>query len=372
MDSKFDLSPGYLRYESSMLAHGCAVLRHTGTFIVQGYNDDKDWLTKDFYHVSLHGPNSTCDCKAAETGFCWHQTFVQRHMLQTWGSSRRRTLSEVFPIPCNDLHGRVCSVVDNPKRFVIVHQPDGGCVWRCRHHRGRPCGHPSMVKKFLFGSDPEHEEADDDDADDPTDEQTNGQEEEKQKDDEIVRCCASTQPIKLPSWTNIEQDDRKGDDASVPKSFPTTLSPPSTNTCCPRSTCQKPMRLVKFQPHHVNSPCLLYTHDRALEVSVWNLHCDSCHADVFYDGGTDGIFNWDNKHLVSHELLNHFTSLFSRMSVSWAAFVKTMRDRYADMKSAHPFLSDSLFSNIWRKFFEMQVFVLFWMRVVDRCRCLHC
>jgi hypothetical protein len=347
-------------YEQAMLHAGVYFLRHTGMFIIQGYNHKRCCLTNQFYHVAFDTHYLNCDCVHYSTGReCWHTIFAKRNLLPHFGQTVRQ-FEVVVPIrlPAYARYEHLVSVIDAEKRPVIVHQTSVG-KWFCRHHRYKKCQHRSLANEAVYGP---SEDGDDDEDKDEAGPSSSEEEEEKSNSDELSFACKSKQRIAVPLWAllpNEAPDETKTsepdpnvehrDDASA---YPTILCP--SDMPCPR--CKGKMEKTLFQSYHSSFPSMLFTFHRAVRVSAYYLFCSTCKLDVPYDGGEQGIFNFDNKRFLTHDLLNDFTSSFSHhSSETWSGYVKTVRDRYMVRKSEFPLICDSDFSLIWRCFINLQV-----------------
>ncbi|ETW80925.1 hypothetical protein HETIRDRAFT_319999, partial [Heterobasidion irregulare TC 32-1] len=72
------------------------------------------------------------------------------------------------------------------------------------------------------------------------------------------------------------------------------------------------------------------------------------------DLGNIGIFNWNNLHLFTHELLNAFTSAFTTSETPFSAFCATVRHSYEEHSLGNKFCSDETFVRAWFAFVRLQ------------------
>ncbi|KAG5649700.1 hypothetical protein H0H81_002434, partial [Sphagnurus paluster] len=70
-----------------------------------------------------------------------------------------------------------------------------------------------------------------------------------------------------------------------------------------------------------------------------------------------GIFNLDNRHLFTHELMDDYTSVYTSSETPFVAYATVMRRRYeADTESNIPFVSEDAFRSAWFAYVDLQDF----------------
>ncbi|KAL7281257.1 LOW QUALITY PROTEIN: hypothetical protein ACG7TL_004565 [Trametes sanguinea] len=74
------------------------------------------------------------------------------------------------------------------------------------------------------------------------------------------------------------------------------------------------------------------------------------------DLGSTGIFNWNNRILFTHELLNAYTNTFTASETPFSAFCLTVRRQYEDKDPKMKFCSDETFVRAWFAFVQLQDF----------------
>ncbi|KAL7279771.1 hypothetical protein ACG7TL_006178 [Trametes sanguinea] len=72
------------------------------------------------------------------------------------------------------------------------------------------------------------------------------------------------------------------------------------------------------------------------------------------DLGPTGVFNWNNRFLFTHELLNAYTNTFTASETPFSAFCLTMRRQYEDKDAKMKFCSDETFVRAWFAFVQLQ------------------
>lgn len=104
--------------------------------------------------------------------------------------------------------------------------------------------------------------------------------------------------------------------------------------------------------HH---PCTVYTllssHASIIEVQK----CMSCcHRFVGPDCGTLGLFNFNNRILFTHDLLDEYTSSFTTSETPFIAFVTVVTRRYQSRLSGARFVSEQMFRAVWFAYVKIQ------------------
>lgn len=67
-----------------------------------------------------------------------------------------------------------------------------------------------------------------------------------------------------------------------------------------------------------------------------------------------GLFNYDNRLLFSHELLDDYTSAFTTSETPFVAWVSVVSRRYSVHDSERPFVSDDKFRDVWFAYTKLQ------------------
>lgn len=139
--------------------------------------------------------------------------------------------------------------------------------------------------------------------------------------DDAARCCCGTPVATVASL--LQEVDR-----SVPLPSPPTIRHAIlfdlTN---------------KFDVTIELIPCLICRHNRRF---------------VGPDLGAEGIFNWNNTMLFTHELLNGFTNMYTASETPFSAFCLTISRTYMNHGPEVKFCSDDTFVRVWFAFIRLQ------------------
>ncbi|EED81134.1 predicted protein [Postia placenta Mad-698-R] len=110
---------------------------------------------------------------------------------------------------------------------------------------------------------------------------------------------------------------------------------------------------IVFDTH----PAVLYGLTMRNQVSIEVYPCPSCHHHQRFIGpdlGCEGIFNWNNLFLFTHELLNAYTNAFTASETPFSAFCLTVQHSYEDAAPDMQFCSNETFVLVWFAFVRLQ------------------
>ncbi|KAF8530862.1 hypothetical protein JB92DRAFT_2693930, partial [Gautieria morchelliformis] len=86
--------------------------------------------------------------------------------------------------------------------------------------------------------------------------------------------------------------------------------------------------------------------------------CPACPPQARHHIGPDardlGLFNFNNRILVSHDLLDEYTSAYTLSEMPFTAWTQGVSRRYTTYGSPHPFMSDDTFRSVWFTFVSLQ------------------
>ena len=69
-----------------------------------------------------------------------------------------------------------------------------------------------------------------------------------------------------------------------------------------------------------------------------------------------GLFNYNNKIIFTHELLDEYTSAYTTSETPFTAWVAVVSRRYVSRRSAHAFVSEDIYRTVWFAFVNLQAF----------------
>lgn len=100
--------------------------------------------------------------------------------------------------------------------------------------------------------------------------------------------------------------------------------------------------------------CIIYGLDGAVKTSIEIQSCPTCmHRYIGPDCRSMGLFNWNNRTLLTHDLLDDYTSQFTTSETPFIAWVTIMSRRYEARSIPFTFISDRLFRAIWFSYIRL-------------------
>ncbi|KAF8491008.1 hypothetical protein JB92DRAFT_3241490 [Gautieria morchelliformis] len=236
--------------------------------------------------------------------------------------------------------------------FITYHGPDGGeGQWNCSCHAGDPCVHVTATRTHLqaclqMRAEHASPEAADGSANiDSTVSPTRPPQ---------LPPLVSHLPIAIPPWALLP-----GEAPPHVTSLPPAC-PPHTIPLMPSASCgyHTPRKFYDPLMSSESIPCTVYmltcaqTHQ--LEVQA----CPACPLQARHHVGPDaqdhGLFNFNNRILVSHDLLDEYTSAYTLSETPFTAWTQGVSHHYTTYGSSQPFMSDDTFRHVWFAFVSLQ------------------
>ena len=91
-------------------------------------------------------------------------------------------------------------------------------------------------------------------------------------------------------------------------------------------------------------------YDRIIELQACNL----CRRRIGPDCNKMRIFNYNNRILLTHDLLDDYTSAYTTSETPFTAWVTVVTRRYESQESKHKFLSEQMFRATWFAYIQLQ------------------
>jgi len=161
-------------------------------------------------------------------------------------------------------------------------------------------------------------------------------------------------PVLPPLWSALPRDHHIYCCPSPLQSIPRLLELDANASCY----CSNPR--ITYSPAHISEVhiCTIYTITCAHSTSIQLQHCPTCPPRFRRFIGPEtrdmGIFNFNNRILFTHDLLDEYTSAFASSETPFVAWVATMSRRYKVHNSSEPFVSEKMFRSIWFSFVKLQ------------------
>ncbi|KZP10585.1 hypothetical protein FIBSPDRAFT_757998 [Athelia psychrophila] len=216
---------------------------------------------------------------------------------------------------------------------------DGLGIWSCTKDQGTGCGHITMARhelQKLLLQDPDardllHPEHEDDD----------------------LLASVSYLPILAPLWASLSSDNSLYPRSSPSRQFPNCILFTNYGSCffhppTTRSTTRQAER----------RPCIIYTLVGTHEAEIELQQCLLCPPNRRRFVGPEtrelGLFNYNNRILCTHDLLDEYTSAFTSSETPFVAWVATISRRYSNYNSEKSFLTEKMFRSVWFSYARLQ------------------
>lgn len=149
------------------------------------------------------------------------------------------------------------------------------------------------------------------------------------------------------------------DKSLYPRSSPIRAVPPlirlDASSSCP---CTSGRTLYDDTQACIERSCIVFALVEPLKTHIQLQQCNTCpvtqHRFIGPDLRAAGIFNYNNKILLTHELLDEYTSSFTTSETPFVAWVSVVTRRYAN--GGHDFMSEELFRSAWFSYVRIQQF----------------
>ncbi|KAJ7636152.1 hypothetical protein DFH06DRAFT_1336290 [Mycena polygramma] len=327
-------------------------------FVCEGWDKARSSTNGHWYHVqSVEGETNVFVCTCPTQPNCVHDRYMS-------GEG-----TEAFSDDSDDRDDSLCNVVIFSReltpteetitlfsvaapgresllkaRAIVTNQGNAGSpgTWVCSKDLGESsCSHIFRAKKYLrvmqgepeLGADHDHE---------PPDLGLDHVRSVK------VANAVSHLPILPPIWAALP-----GDEALYPRSH--ALSPPALFPLGGNARCSCGALADDREP--ITLSCTVYTLVQAFPASISVQMCHKCSTGRRRYIGPDcrelGFFNYNNRTLFSHALLDDYTSAFTSSETPFVAWVSVVVRRYLTMQS-DPFVSANVFRAAWFLFSRLQ------------------
>ncbi|KAJ7211778.1 hypothetical protein B0H12DRAFT_1033424, partial [Mycena haematopus] len=158
-----------------------------------------------------------------------------------------------------------------------------------------------------------------------------------------------------PPWASLRSDPTLYDRSPALEDAPGTIHLTVTSSCC----CLEPRRLFNPTRPVVQMQCMVYGLFRAWNTTIELQACSNngCHHRfIGPDAREHGIFNYNNRKLFSHDLLDEYTSAYTSSETPFSAWVSVVSRRYKlhSGGTAHPFVTAEVFRGVWFAYVKLQ------------------
>jgi CxC4 like cysteine cluster associated with KDZ transposases len=168
-----------------------------------------------------------------------------------------------------------------------------------------------------------------------------------------VKRTISHLPVLPPPWASLPNDPQLYPRCVFDlKQFPSILTlSPNARCVCSRGAYANSQPLERHQ-------CIIYALSGGHSVQVELQHCSWCPPRLRRFIGPEtrdmGLFNYNNRILVTHDLLDEYTSAYTSSETPFVAWVTVVSRRYQIHSPQVPFLNEKMFRAIWFSYIQLQ------------------
>ncbi|KAF8068962.1 hypothetical protein FPV67DRAFT_1669006 [Lyophyllum atratum] len=163
-------------------------------------------------------------------------------------------------------------------------------------------------------------------------------------------------PIVPPIWAALDTDVPHYIRPNPCRQAPLLLHLDFTSTCpCgPTRTHYSPQNPI------IVRDCTIYGLTEAFQSRIQVQSCSTCAGRARRFIGPEprglGIFNFNNRILFTHELLDDYTSVYTSSETPFTAWVTVLSRRYGANNSSAPFVTEEVFRAAWFAYVDLQDF----------------
>ncbi|KAF9476550.1 hypothetical protein BDN70DRAFT_812128 [Pholiota conissans] len=362
----------YSIFVDAVASDQCSFLQLTqDIFIANGWNINKDEATTKWYHIHSIpvGDKQTTAClcpQGKDNGRCFHARYLddfkdlkfpsdEHNKNQTFMCSRYEDVRDgvyicTFSVPPPP--GRSSSTIK--QRSVVTYYGDdsGKGTWSCSIDVSAiSCSHIVLARHSLR----QHIKADPDAHD--SDAGSGDLEYRSLTPPSLIRRASSSENsistllLPPPLWARVKRDLIMFD----PPFFDIWKSP-KVIPLDEASSCSCQVLRSAFDPLQptITRECTIYALDGAVNATIQVQKCPTCtHRYIGPDGRSLGLFNWNNRTLFTHDLLDDYTSQYTTSETPFISWVTVISRRYQSRGINIPFIGDQLFRAVWFSYIRL-------------------
>ncbi|KAJ7359242.1 hypothetical protein DFH08DRAFT_769127 [Mycena albidolilacea] len=346
--------PGYSEFCESIQEEGGAFYQIGGDlFVVNGWDPQKKISKSSWHHLqrTTIGDSlvTVCQCPLSRPdGACVHQQFLTDYGEELFlfdAAFTNETEAVLFSqqelqedIYLNHFPSTSPNSRSLGGRVIVEYSGDdtGSGRWVCAKDSGtHSCSHINKCQDLLQRLDPNQEIV------------------PRGRRVALERGAVSYLPISPPLWASLESDPQLYERSPALEAAPEPLWLTETSSCC----CSDPRRLFDMSCPIVRMQCTVYGLHRAWETTIKLQACSnsSCrHRFIGPDGREHGIFNYNNRRLFSHDLLDEYTSAYTSSETPFSAWVSVVSRRYKVHSGPLSFVTAEAFQDVWFAYVKLQ------------------
>ncbi|KAJ7129700.1 hypothetical protein C8R44DRAFT_839598 [Mycena epipterygia] len=360
---------GYKEYTEAILQDGGSFYQiGPELFVVNGWDSRTKKSKTSWYHLQHTtiglDPVIVCRCPSSNPDSrCVHECFMAEYgpelfpidgAFSSWSStdsvlfSRQETVEASY---LNHFSSPSANSRSLNSRTVVTYEGDdsGDGNWFCAKDSGtRTCYHINkcrdMLQKLVL-ADPLAKHSADDSC------SINYAVPSTRRGPQDTKSV-SYLPISAPAWAALPTDPPLYARSIPGKDTPVIIPLKDTSSCC----CSLPR--VTYSPAKSSSrqSCMIYGLQGYTEAVIEVQPCSRCNRRfVGPDARELGIFNYNNRKLFMHDLLDEYTSAYTSSETPFTAWVTVVTRRYDDHSGGmQKFVSDEMFRAVWFSYAKLQ------------------
>ncbi|KAJ7350651.1 hypothetical protein DFH08DRAFT_646377, partial [Mycena albidolilacea] len=328
-------------------------------FVVNGWDPQKKISKSSWHHLQCttigNSLVTVCQCPlSCPDGACVHQQFLTDYVALriqlTWRPhegreteavlfSRQELQEDIYLNHFSSTSPNSCSLGG---RVIVEYSGDdtGSGCWVCAKDSGtHSCSHINKCRDLLQRLVQIDPSATDQTVRDGTRVDYFG--------------AVSYLPISPPLWASLESDPQLYKHSPALEAAPEPLRLTETSSCC----CSDPRRLVDMSCPILRMQCTVYGLHRAWETTIELQACSNSsyrHRFIGPDGREHGIFNYNNRRLFSHDLLDEYTLAYTSSETPFSAWVSVVSRRYKVHSGPLSFVTAEAFRDVWFAYAKLQ------------------
>ncbi|KAH6907049.1 hypothetical protein BKA70DRAFT_1372298 [Coprinopsis sp. MPI-PUGE-AT-0042] len=336
-------------------------------FVVQGFDTGRCITLDTWYHLeylSIGGTiHSACTCPIGIDDLCIHRIFFSEyqveHLVEKEAVNKDPTSAIIFSRQLvSEAQGfktlfsvKSLSSAALRGRPIVSHQgfSSAGGRWNCSKDSGLSCSHIKMAWDVLDA----HYQAEGNGGLGEGVDEIPPQVRQIENLGKTKSAAVSHQPVLPPPFASLHTDP-----LLYPRPIPyqhsttrqLTLDAQSSCPCPSGRSFWEPQRPVLYRTCQIYTLCAVYDHEIQVQ------RCPTCPPSRQKYIGPDlrelGLFNYNNSTLVSHQLLDEYTSEYTLSETPFSAWVGNVARRYQLV--GQTFMGEDLFRTVWFAYVSLQ------------------
>ncbi|KAJ7080267.1 hypothetical protein C8R43DRAFT_909977 [Mycena crocata] len=335
----------------------------------QGSGSDGRW-----YHLqTIPGVTDAFVCTCNDRGECMHTRYMAREGLAGFSKSKESFAEDSTRVILfsRDLTKQIetfsmfsvatphSTLLKNRAIVTNIGDGSGDGQWTCsKDSQNLPCAHRNSARKYLLRLSGREDPLGEENGDMGVIEEVPGKRSPELSLQRLTYLSVVPVPTRAvshlsimpPVWSALETDEKLY--TRVSTLMPPPLFPLGTNARCSCGAVPSQSEPVKLLE------CTAYTLTQAYTSVIEVRVCHECSIGRRRNAGPDcrewGFFNFNNRILFSHALLDDYTASYTAIETPFAGWVSTVAKRYETMESK-TFVDRTTFSTAWFLFADLQL-----------------